>query len=416
MNIEGSNKINLKVPEYSTLLKDKKSATKEVKVNKNFLINHDKTNKIDTESINTRINDVINNNKNIPNLKNKINISKTIVIENRNSLKQNRVPTKIEIIVNKRNKMIKNKTPGVAESQTINTNYTISENNYKLSENENKLNKIHSITSKNNLIGKRNSLVNTFSEPQGNKRKKNIIYNNHTNKNNTNLNTKLKEVHKIFSYNNENINNENKKNNSKRENPFSFSKFNLNKDLLMNKIPNIKESKTLNNSLKVETIDLEINSNSQRNKNLYSANQNSTKLSTKISGNNISNYPEKSKSITINSQSYYSKPEYNNKTFNKNTIYRSNIYNNINTSNPKNFKTLNENEQKTNKDYRKISYKENNVFKPFESNTYQNKDYHILHKNQYLTNYIVTEKKNHEEKKMNSNKNIEIRLINKKNI
>jgi hypothetical protein len=167
----------------------------------------------------------------------------------------------------------------------------------------------------------------------------------------------------------------------------------------MNKIPNIKESKTLNNSLKVETIDLENNSNSQRNKNLYSTNQNSTKLSTKISGNNIGKYPEKSKSITTNSQSYYSKPEYNNKTFNKNTIYRSNIYNNINISNPKNFKTLNENEQKANKDYRKITYKDNDVFKPFESNTYQNKDYHILHKNQYLTNYIVTEKNNHEEKK-----------------
>lgn len=68
--------------------------------------------------------------------------------------------------------MIKYKTPGVTESQTINTNYTISENNYKLSENENKSNKINSITSKNNLIGKRNYLVNTLSEPQGNKERK----------------------------------------------------------------------------------------------------------------------------------------------------------------------------------------------------------------------------------------------------
>ena len=407
INIEESNITNFKTPEYNTLLKDKNSATKEVKVNKNFVINHDKTYKIDAESINTRINDVINNNKNIPNLKNKINISKTIVIENRKSLKQNKIPTKIEIIVNKRNKMIKNKTPGVTESQNINTNYTISENNYKLSENEDKSKKIHSITSKNNLIGKRNSLANTLSEPQGNKRKKNIIYSNHTNNNNASLNPKLKEIHKIFSYNNENINNQNKKNSSKRENPFSFSKFNLNKDLLINNIPNIKGNKTLNNTLKIETIDLQNNSNSHRNKNLYTSNKNSSKLSTKISGNNISKYPEKNKSIYTNSQSN-SKPEYNNKTFNKNTIYKNNIYNSNNTSNPKNFKTINENEQKTNLEFRKRTYKENDSFKPFESSTYQNKDYHILHKNQYLTNYIVAEKNNNEEKKVNSNKNVEI--------
>ena len=408
INIEESNKTNIKAPEYNTLLKEKNSATKEVKTNKNFVINNDKTNKIDAESINTRINNDININKNIPNLKNKINISKTIVIENRKSLKQNKISNKIEIIVNKRNKMIKYKTPGVTESQTINANYTISENNYILSENENKSNKIHSIASINNCIGKRNSLANTLSEPQGNKRKKNTIYSNHTNKNNINLNPKLKEAHKIFSYNNENINNENKKTSSKRENPFSYSKFNLNKDLLMNKIPNIKESKTLNNTLKVETIDLENNSNSHRNKNLYLTNQNSSKLSTKISGNNINKCPEKNKSIYSNSQKTYLKQEYNNKTFSKNTIYKNIIYNN-NTSNTNNFKTLNENDEKSNIDFRKKTYKDNDIFQPFGSNTYQNKDYHILHKNQYLTNYIVAEKNNHEEKKVNQNKNIEIK-------
>ena len=405
--IEESNKTYSQTTDYNTLLKNKKSSTKEVKVNKNFVINHDKNNKIDAESINTKVNDIYNNTKNIPNLKNKINISKTIVIEKRKSSKQNKIPTKIEIIVNKRNKMIKYKEPGVTESQTINTNYIISENNYKLTENENKSNKINSITSKNNFILKRNSLENALSEPQESKRKKNIIYSNHKNSNNNNLNPKLKEEHKIFSYNNENINNENKKINSKRENPFSFSKFNLNKDLLKNKIPNIKECKTLNNTLKVETIDLESNCNSHRNKNLYIANQNSSKLSAKISGNDLNQYQEKTKSIYKNSQNNYSKQEYNNKTFNKNTIYKSNIYNNNNnTNNSKDYKTLNEIEE--NIDYRKKSNKKNPIFQPFESNTYQNKDYHILHKNQYLTNYIVAEKNGNEEKKVNPNKNKEI--------
>ena len=175
----------------------------------------------------------------------------------------------------------------------------------------------------------------------------------------------------------------------------------------MDKIPNIKGNKTLNNTLKTETIDLENNNNSHRNKNLYTSNKNSSKLSTKISGNNISKCSEKGKSIYTNSQSKYSKAEYNNKTFNKNTIYKSNIYNSNNTSNPKNYKNINENEQKINIDFRKQTYKDNNAFKPFESNTYQNKDYHILHKSQYLTNYIVAEKNNHEGKRLNLNKNVE---------